>query len=59
MCNSAAITSVFGPSVRDFGPICIYTLFDCHMVLKKKVRENTKPNTITHITDLEKIFPDN
>ena len=26
---------------------------------EKKVRENTKPNTITHITDLEKIFPDN
>ena len=31
----AAIINVYGPSVRDFGPISIYTLFECQTVPRK------------------------
>ena len=55
----ATITNVYCPSVRDFGPI-VYTLFLNVKQLRGNKRENSKHNiTIRHITDLEKMFPDN
>ena len=54
----ATITNIYGPSVRDFGPI-VYTLFLSVKRFRENKRENSKHNiTISHITDLEKIFPD-
>ena len=56
----ASIKSVYGSSVRDSGPIITYTLFwMLNGSVKIKIRENSKLNTISHITDLEKVFPDN
>ena len=55
----ATITNIYGPSVRDFGPI-VYTLFSSVKRFRENKRENSKHNiTISHITDLEKIFPEN
>ena len=55
----ATITNVYGPSVRDFGPI-VYTLFLSVKRFRENKRENSKHNiTVSHTTDLEKMFPDN
>ena len=54
----ATITNIYGPSVRDFGPI-VHTLFLSVKRFRENKRENSKQNIIiSHITDLEKIFPD-
>ena len=37
----------------------MHTFWVLNSSMKIKVRENSKPNTISHITDLEKVFPDN
>ena len=56
---SATITNIYGPSVRDFGPV-VYTLFLSVKRFRENKRENSKHNiTIGHITDFENIFPDN
>ena len=55
----ATITNIYSPSGRDFGPI-VYTLFLSVKRFRENKRKNSKHNiTISHITDLEKIFPDN
>ena len=50
----AFTANIFGPCVKDFGPINIYTLF-VYRVCGKKVREIS----VNHNTNLEKLFPDN
>ena len=37
----------------------MHTFWVLNSSMKIKVRENSKPNTISHITDLENVFPDN
>ena len=56
---SATITNIYGPSVRDFGPIA-YTLFLSVKRFRENKRENSKHNIIiSHIKDLKIFFPDN
>ena len=46
----AAIINVYDSSVRNFGPIGIYTLFlVSNGSVKIKVRENSKPDTISNL----------
>ena len=37
----------------------IHTFWVSNGSVKIKIRENSKPKTISHTTDLEKVFPDN
>ena len=55
MIDCAAIASVYGPATNKY----IHTFWMSNGSVKIKVRENSKPNTISLITSLEEIFPDN
>ena len=37
----------------------IHTFWVSNGSVKIEIRDNSKPNTVSHITDLETIFPDN
>ena len=54
----AAIINVYGSSLRDFGPINIHTFWVSNGSVKIK-RKNSKTQYNSHITDLEKFFPEN